>query len=100
MTTRVVFTAWRAGLDAALKTLEAAGIAGHRSSARGQEGVLRVAAADADRARQLLAAHDDGRVVSAADAAWFQCYACGADLSGGEFHCPACQAVVGDPHGR
>lgn len=100
MKTTIVFTARRSGLEKARESLKAHGIDCRISRPRREEGILRVAVADADRARTLLARESGGRIVSAADAAWFQCYDCGTDLSGGEFYCPKCRAVVGDPHGR
>lgn len=100
MNMTVVFMAKRAGLETARESLKAHGMTCRISHPRREEGILRVAAADAERARSLLARVPSGQVVSAADAAWFQCYDCGANLSGGEFYCPKCRAVVGDPHGR
>ncbi len=100
MKTTVVFTAKRTGLEKARDLLKVHEIACHISSPRHEEGILRVAVADANRARTILTSEESGRIVSDTDAAWFQCYDCGANLSGGEFYCPKCKAVVGDPHGR
>ena len=62
-----------------------------------REGLLRVATADAQRARQLLRQQRqfEAHIVDAG-AAWYNCHVCSAELDGGETHCPRCGTYVRD----
>ncbi len=82
--------------------LRDAGIASRHTRPRRREGVLCVALADGARARGCIERCPklSGTLVSAEEAAWFRCYACGATLSEGVERCASCGADVGDPHGR
>jgi hypothetical protein len=100
MKTIPVFSAKKAILEKAKKSLESMGINCRITRPRRNEGVLRVCPQDAHRARMALMKASRGSVISAAEAAWFNCHACGASLSEGQWHCPKCNATVGDLHGR
>ena len=96
----VVFAAGAGNLEKAKKALVQIGIQCRITRPRRQEGLLKVAETDAEKARRFLDEKFKGRVISEAEAAFFNCYNCGATLSEGQFYCPRCQVVVGDPHGR
>jgi len=100
MSLTIVVCGKRAALEKARRLLEQRGISCRATRPRRDKGHLRVAGDVAERARRLLASLSDGRVVSASEAACFNCSACGAALSGGEMYCPSCRICIGDPHGR
>ena len=81
----------------AAKLLQEHGIKSRHSSPKQSDGVLRVAAKDAETARSILPQLGEG-TLSAQDALYFNCYKCGADLAVGANHCPQCGEFVGDPH--
>jgi hypothetical protein len=77
------------------------GISSRHSSPKRADGLLRVAPAEAERARELIAqwqGSDEG-IMPHWEALYFVCFDCGAALQPGVFYCPRCHAVVGDPHG-
>jgi len=96
----VVMSARRGRLERARGVLAHHGIACHASRPRRSEGFLRVADADAARARELLRAALGGEgLVQASEAAWLRCFECREPLSLGAKHCAHCGALVGDGHG-
>jgi hypothetical protein len=87
-------------LARARRILDQHGIRARQSRARRAEGMLRVEALVAERARALLRSRvDPATLLEAAEAAWLSCHRCGAALALGAPRCPACGADVSDPSG-
>lgn len=97
----VVLIARRGKLEKACALLARHGIGSRHSRPRRSDGILRVADADAAKAREVLheAGFDHDAVVLASEAAWFRCHSCRTPLSLGTKLCPTCNAIVGDFHG-
>lgn len=96
----LVMMARRRRLERARSLLSRHGIASRASRPRRDEGTLRVADADAVKARELLHTEFGGEhVVSASEAAWFRCPSCREPLSAGAKVCSHCQTDVADHHG-
>jgi hypothetical protein len=95
-----VFSGPRKILRQAREVLAAAHIDSRPTVPRRANGLLKVSREQAEPARTLLARWNspEGRVLSAAEAAFFFCPACHAALSDGALRCAACGEFVGDPH--